>query len=104
MHYPVLCAEAIGHLSIRPEGVYPDATAGLGGHTLEIARRLTTGFVMANDRDVESLEFARAKTKEFADRIRFHYGKFSDLGEAVREQGVAKVSGLLADLGVTRYQ
>jgi len=104
MHFPVLRAEAVEYLAVRPDGVYLDATAGLGGHTLEIASRLTTGFVIANDRDAESLEFARANTMEFAARIRFHHGKFSDLGEAVREQGFEKVNGLLADLGVSRYQ
>ena len=104
MHFPVLCAEAVEYLAVRPDGVYLDATAGLGGHTLEIASRLTTGFVIANDRDAESLAFARANTMEFAARIRFHHGKFSDLGEAVREQGFEKVNGLLADLGVSRYQ
>jgi 16S rRNA (cytosine1402-N4)-methyltransferase len=98
MHYPVLCAEALEYLAIRPDGIYLDATAGLGGHTREIARRLTTGFVTANDRDTESLEFARANTLEFADRIRFRQGTFSDL------QGIEKVNGLVADLGVSRYQ
>ena len=98
MHYPVLCAEALEYLAIRPDGIYLDATAGLGGHTREIARRLTTGFVIANDRDAESLEFARANTLEFADRIRFRQGTFSDL------QGIEKVNGLVADLGVSRYQ
>jgi 16S rRNA (cytosine1402-N4)-methyltransferase len=104
MHYPVLRAEAIEYLGIRPEGVYLDATAGLGGHTREIAARLTTGIVIANDRDAESLEFARANTLEFAGRVRFHHGTFSDLGEAVREQGLEKINGLLADLGASRYQ
>ena len=104
MHYPVLCAEAMEYLAIRPEGVYLDGTAGLGGHTREIARRLTTGFVIANDRDPESLEFARANTLEFSDRVRFHHGAFSTLGEAAREQGVERVNGLIADLGVSRYQ
>ena len=104
MHYPVLCAEAMEYLAIRPEGIYLDATAGLGGHTREIARHLTTGFVIANDRDPESLEFARANTLEFSDRVRFHHGAFSTLGEAAREQGVEKVNGLIADLGVSRYQ
>jgi len=104
MHYPVLCAEAMEYLAIRPEGIYLDATAGLGGHTHEIARQLTTGFVIANDRDPESLEFARANTLEFSDRVRFHHGAFSTLGEAAREQGVEKVNGLIADLGVSRYQ
>jgi len=98
MHYPVLCAEALEYLAIRPDGIYLDATAGLGGHTREIARRLTTGFVIANDRDAESLEFARANTLEFADRIRFRQGTFSEL------QGIGTVNGLLADLGVSRYQ
>jgi len=98
MHYPVLCAEALEYLAIRPDGTYLDATTGLGGHTREIARRLTTGFVIANDRDAESLEFARANTLEFADRIRFRQGTFSDL------QGIGKVDGLVADLGVSRYQ
>lgn len=55
MHYPVLSAEAMEYLAVRPEGIYLDATAGLGGHTREIARRLSTGFVIANDRDAESL-------------------------------------------------
>ena len=104
MHYPVLCAEAMEYLAIRPEGIYLDATAGLGGHTREIARQLTTGFVIANDRDPESLEFARANTLEFSDHVRFHHGAFSTLGEAAREQGVEKVNGLIADLGVSRYQ
>ena len=104
MHYPVLRAEALEYLAIRPEGIYLDATAGLGGHTREIAGRLTTGLVIANDRDTESLEFARANTLEFAQRIRFHQGKFSELKEAIREQGLEKVNGLLADLGVSRYQ
>ena len=104
MHYPVLCAEVLDYLAIRPDGIYLDATAGLGGHTREIARRLTTGLVIANDRDAESLEFARANTAEFADRIRFHQGTFSNLGEALRKHGAQKVNGLVADLGVSRYQ
>src|SRR6267378_5760841 len=102
MHYPVLAAEVLEYLAIRPGGIYLDATAGLGGHTREIARRLTTGLVIANDRDIESLEFARANTLEFAERIRFHQGKFSELKEAIRAQGLDKVNGLLADLGVSR--
>jgi 16S rRNA (cytosine1402-N4)-methyltransferase len=104
MHYPVLCAEVIEYLAIRPEGTYLDATAGLGGHTRAIAQRLTTGFVIANDRDTESLEFARANTLEFGSRIRFHQGTFSDLQDAFREQGIERVNGLVADLGVSRYQ
>jgi 16S rRNA (cytosine1402-N4)-methyltransferase len=104
MHEPVMLEEALEYLAIRPEGVYLDATAGLGGHTGAIARRLTTGFVIANDRDSESLELAKANTADVAARIRFSYGKFSTLGEALRENGVTQVDGMLADLGVSRFQ
>jgi len=104
MHFPVLSAEALEYLAIRPDAVYLDATAGMGGHTREIARQLTTGLVIANDRDTESLEFARANTAEFADRIRFQQGRFSELRETVSKHGIERVNGLLADLGVSRYQ
>jgi 16S rRNA (cytosine1402-N4)-methyltransferase len=104
MHFPVLLPEAIELLAIRPEGVYLDATAGLGGHTREIASRLTTGTVIASDRDPESLELARENTAEVAGRIRFHHGSFSDLQAALAENGISRVNGLLADLGVSRHQ
>ena len=104
MHEPVMLEEALEHLAIRPEGIYLDATAGLGGHAGAIARRLTTGFVIANDRDPESLELARQNTADAGDRIRFHHGEFSTLHEALRENGIGQVDGLLADLGVSRFQ
>jgi len=104
MHQAVMSAEAIEYLAIRPTGIYVDATAGLGGHTVEIARRLTTGKVIANDRDAESLELARRNTAEFAERICWHRGTFSELYAALPACGAAKAHGLLADLGVSRYQ
>ncbi len=96
--------ESLALLNVRPEGVYLDATVGLGGHTGLIARRLTTGLVIANDRDPESLEMARRNTEPWADRIRFHHGTFQTLPDAVREAGLQKIDGVLADLGVSRYQ
>jgi len=104
MHQPVMLEEALEHLAIRPDGIYLDATAGLGGHAGAIARRLTAGFVIANDRDPESLELARRNTADAGDRIRFHHGEFSTLHEALRENGIDRVDGLLADLGVSRFQ
>src|SRR5574340_1110179 len=104
MHYPVMLVESLEYLAVKPEGVYVDATAGLGGHRRESAARLTSGMVIANDRDAESLEFARRNTEEFAGRIRFHHGAFSELPRALAAAGVEKADGLLADLGVSRYQ
>jgi 16S rRNA (cytosine1402-N4)-methyltransferase len=99
-----MVAECLEYLAVRPDGIYLDATAGLGGHTEAIAKRLRSGLVIANDRDGESLEMAKGNTAQWADRIRYHEGSFSRLGSALTEFGVERVDGLLADLGVSRYQ
>jgi len=104
MHVSVMAAEVMESLAVRADGVYLDATTGLGGHTALIAERLTKGLVIANDRDAESLEMARHATAEWAERIRFHQGTFGSLARAVREAGFDQVDGLVADLGVSRYQ
>ena len=104
MHVPVMLGECLEYLALRTDGVYLDATAGLGGHTGAIAQGLSTGFVIANDRDAESLEQARRNTAEWAQRIVFHHGSFGELPGALKEAGVERVDGLLADLGVSRYQ
>jgi len=104
MHIPVMLGECLEYLEIRPDGIYLDTTAGLGGHTGAIAARLSSGFVIANDRDAESLELAKLNTSQWADRIRFHHGAFSGLRSALAAFGVERVDGLLADLGVSRYQ
>ncbi|HXS95722.1 MAG TPA: 16S rRNA (cytosine(1402)-N(4))-methyltransferase RsmH [Candidatus Limnocylindrales bacterium] len=104
MHYSVMAKESLELLAIRPDGIYVDATAGLGGHTSLIAQRLTTGVVIACDRDEQSLEMARRNTTEWAARIRYRHSSFSELGQSAAREGFEKVDGLLADLGVSRYQ
>ena len=97
-HYPVMLAESLEYLAIKPDGIYLDCTTGLGGHTSAIAARLSPrGKVIANDRDAESLEIARANAAEWADRIAFQHGSFSELS-------LSNLDGLIADLGVSRYQ
>ena len=103
-HYPVMLKESLEYLAIRPDGIYVDVTAGLGGHTQAIAERLDSGLVIACDRDAESLEMARARTASRAERIRFFYGPFSKLPQALGENGIELVDGVLADLGASRYQ
>jgi 16S rRNA (cytosine1402-N4)-methyltransferase len=104
MHYSVMPRESLELLAIRPEGIYLDATTGLGGHTGLIAQRLTTGIVIANDRDAQSLEMSRANTAGWAERIRYHHGSFDQLADAVAQAGFKTLDGVLADLGVSRYQ
>ena len=77
--------------------VYLDCTAGMGGHTKAIAARLSeAGTVIANDRDPQSLEMARANTAEYWDRIEFQHAAFSELNHK-------GLDGMLADLGVSRF-
>lgn len=104
MHTPVMAAEVIEALAVRPDGVYVDATLGLGGHTALIAERLTTGLVIGCDRDPESIEIARRNTAAFAGRIRYVETRFSGLTDALAQLGIVQADGLLADLGVSRYQ
>jgi 16S rRNA (cytosine1402-N4)-methyltransferase len=108
MHTPVMLNECLEYLALKPDGVYLDATAGLGGHTGAIARKLAelggSGFVLACDRDAESLEMAKANTLEVSSRIRFHQSLFSELGKRLTAETVSQLDGLLADLGVSRYQ
>ena len=103
-HFPVMLAESLEGLAIRPDGVYLDCTAGLGGHTGAIARQLVSGLVIANDRDAAAIEIARENTRDAADRIVFHHGPFSMLASAVGQANRGQVDGLLADLGVSRFQ
>jgi 16S rRNA (cytosine1402-N4)-methyltransferase len=103
-HYPVMLGESLDFLNVRPEGTYCDATAGLGGHTGAIARRLIAGLVVACDRDAESLEMARENTRDCSARIHFHQALFSQLGEVLEAEGIAKLDGLVADLGASRHQ
>ena len=100
----VLVKESLEYLAIRSDGVYVDMTAGLGGHTSAIAAQLENGFVIACDRDAESLEMARVKAANVSPRVRFFHGAFSKLPAALEENGVAAADGVLADLGVSRYQ
>jgi 16S rRNA (cytosine1402-N4)-methyltransferase len=105
-HRPVLMAETLEYLAIRPDGKYLDCTAGLGGHTAAIAARLTAGGkLISNDRDPESLEMAKRNAAQFAERIEFQHAQFSELKQVLRsELSEAGLDGLVADLGVSRFQ
>ncbi len=102
MHVPVMLAECLEYLRPAPGKIILDATCGLGGHTLAIAAAGAT--VIACDRDAESLERAKENTREFAERIRFHQAAFAQIGEVLAAERIKQLDGLLADLGVSRYQ
>ena len=103
-HKSVLLRECIENLNIKPDGIYVDGTLGLGGHSMEIARRLTTGRLIAIDRDETAIERSKARLAPWADRITFVHGNFRSLGKILDDLGVARANGMLFDLGVSSPQ
>ena len=103
-HTPVLAAEAIEFLYIRPEGTYVDATVGTGGHAVEIARRLTTGRLLAIDRDPQALAVARERLKPYGEKVVLVHAEFSRIGELQGEMKMPLFNGVLADLGVSTLE
>jgi 16S rRNA (cytosine1402-N4)-methyltransferase len=99
LHTPVLAAEALEWLRIRADGTYLDATTGTAGHSIEIARRLTTGRLICIDRDPLALEIARDRLKEFEGKVVLVHAEFSQIGEVASEHGA--FDGVLADLGIS---
>lgn len=103
-HRPVLLDECIDALQIKPDGVYVDGTLGRAGHSSEIVRRLTTGRLIALDRDETALAAARERLAEYMDRVTLVHSNFSSLGEVLDGLGVDSVDGMLFDLGVSSPQ
>jgi 16S rRNA (cytosine1402-N4)-methyltransferase len=103
-HTPVLLEEVLSWLNIQPTGTYIDATMGLGGHSIEIARRLTTGKLIGIDRDAQALEIARERLKEFEANVKLVQANFGRIDEVARELNLTPADGVLADLGVSSMQ
>ncbi len=103
-HTPVLVSEVLEWLRIRPEGTYLDATAGAGGHAVEIARRLTTGRLVVLDRDPQALEIARERLKPYEEKVTLVHTDFSKIGDVAEKLKLPLLDGVLADLGVSSLE
>lgn len=101
-HISVLLNESLDGLNINPEGIYVDATAGGAGHSVQIAKRLTTGHLYALDRDPDAVAVATERLAGYpATVIRSNYSR---IGEVLSEQGINGADGILMDLGVSSHQ
>jgi len=103
-HRSVLLTETIEALDIKENGIYLDCTAGGGGHSYEIAKRLKNGLLIALDRDEEAVEAATERLREFGGRAKVIHSNFADFSLALKSLGVDKIDGALMDLGVSSYQ
>ena len=101
-HVSVLLTEAVAALNIRPDGVYVDATFGRGGHSRAILARLgPAGRLVALDRD----PMAIAAGREIHDpRFTLAHAWFGEIDRVLGELGIARVDGVLMDIGVSSPQ
>ncbi len=101
-HISVLLNECIEGLSIKPNGIYVDGTAGGAGHSVEIAKRLDKGRLIAIDRDPTAVEAASERLKGYnAVVVKANY---SEIDEVLKSLSIDKVDGILLDLGVSSHQ
>ena len=103
-HYSVLLNETIDNLNIKPDGIYVDGTLGGGGHSYEIASRLTTGHLYVFDQDTDALKAAGERLSPFKDRVTTIHSNYEFMKEKLNEQGITKVDGIMLDLGVSSFQ
>lgn len=103
-HKPVLLAECIEALNINSHGIYVDCTAGGGGHSYEIASRLTDGRLIAIDQDADAIRACRERLAPFSDRVTLVKDNFVNLSSILAELGIPCVDGVLMDLGVSSHQ
>lgn len=103
-HRSVLLDECIEGLAIKPNGIYVDGTAGGGGHSYHIADHLTTGKLIAIDRDEAAIAAATARLSPFSERAIVYRSNFSEVSEVLDALGIDKIDGLLLDLGVSSHQ
>ena len=103
-HVSVLLNECIENLNIKPDGVYLDGTLGLGGHSYQIASRLTTGRLICIDRDETAIERAGKRLAPFGEKVTLVHANFSDAAQVIDNLGLPGVDGMLFDLGVSSPQ
>ena len=104
-HITVLLHECIDALDIKPDGVYVDCTAGGGGHSLEIAKKLSNkGLLICIDRDTAALEACEKRLSEYMDRVKLVHARFSEIKGVLAQLGIEGIDGALMDLGVSSYQ
>lgn len=102
-HIPVLLGPCLEGLAIRPEGIYVDATAGGGGHSFAIVQCLTTGRLIALDKDPDAVQAAAQRLSAFPNATVLHT-EYAEMDSALDSIGVGKVNGVLMDIGVSSYQ
>lgn len=104
-HKSVLLYETVDQLNIKPDGIYVDGTLGGGGHSYEIASRLSDkGRLIGIDQDEDAIKAASERLKPFMDRVTIVRNNYCNIDKVLDELSIDKVDGIMLDLGVSSYQ
>ena len=99
-HRPVLLDECMEGLDIKPDGIYIDGTAGGGGHSSEIAKRLSDGRLISIDQDEAAIMAASARLQPLGKNTTVIRSNFCEIGNVCDSLGIENIDGVLLDLGV----
>ena len=102
-HISVMLEECIEGLAIKPDGIYLDGTAGGAGHSSEIAKRLTTGRLIALDQDPDAIQTAAERLSIYP-QAQVIQANFRNMDSVLESLGIEQVNGILLDLGVSSHQ
>ena len=102
-HKPVLFDETIESLNIQKDGIYIDGTAGGGGHSEAIVRKLTTGTLLSIDQDPDAIKTVTERFKDYKQSVVYR-ANFSEMDEVAEKLNLVPVDGVLLDIGVSSYQ
>lgn len=104
-HKPIMPTQCIEGLDIKEDGIYVDATIGGGGHSHLIGEKLSEkGTLIGIDRDKEALKAAGERLSDLKCRVILVHSNYADIKNILKDLGIDKVDGILADLGVSSYQ
>lgn len=103
-HKSVLLEETIEGLNIKPEGIYVDGTLGGGGHSYEVAGKLTTGRLIGIDQDEDAILAATNRLADYSDKVTIVRSNYEAMKQVLKDLGISKVDGIVLDLGVSSYQ
>lgn len=102
-HVPVLLLEAIEGLNVKESGVYIDGTAGGGGHSEAILKKLKSGKLISIDQDPDAIAFLREKLVKYKNSTVVQEN-FLNMDKVARGLSIKEVDGVLLDLGVSSHQ
>lgn len=103
-HIPIMLNEVLDGLNIKKDGIYFDGTVGGAGHSKEILKQISSGLLIACDKDIEALNVSKQRLSEIHSQFVMVHNDFKNYNQILKQLNIEKVDGILLDLGVSSYQ